>query len=114
MPNPDLALTDHEKRSLAWKILIVAIIFAGVMAFGGLLHYFLNITDPTFSTWMIVVSFLGIGMFGVGYMIRDKLPSRMGLKCKRFYYMEQEFGVWHWTRSQIFLADIFLVALGGA
>jgi hypothetical protein len=84
------------------------------MAFAGLLHLILNVGDIILSLWIVAVAFIAVGMFGFGYIIRDKLPERMDYKCKRFYFMGQEFGVWHWTRAQVFLADIFLVGLGGA
>lgn len=114
MSSYNLKLSHHEKRSIAWKVIVACIIFVLVMMFGGLLHYLLDITDPFLSIWFIASSFIAVGTFGIGYIIRDKLPSRMGKKCKRFYYMGKEFGIWHWTRAQIFLADIFLVCLAGA
>jgi hypothetical protein len=114
MPNYNLKLSHHEKRSLAWKILIVSFIFFIMMFSGGMLHATLLIIDPVISIWMIGVSFMAVGAFGIGYIVRDKLPSRMSARCKRFYYMGNEFGIWHWSRAQVFLADIFLVSLLGA
>lgn len=114
MPNLDIKLSHHEKRSLAWKILIVTAIIVVVMVSAGALHAELAITDQTLSVWMMGVAFVSLGMFGLGYVVRDKLPKKMSVKCKRFYFMGHEFGIWHWSRAQVFLADIFLVGFGGA
>jgi hypothetical protein len=114
MPNYNIKLSHHDKRSVAWKILVATALFFAVMMLGGYVHYSAAIVDPAISIWFVVVAFISIGMFGLGYMMRDKLPARMGTRCKRFYYMGQEFGIWHWSRAQVLLADIFLVALTSA
>ena len=114
MPNFDINLTHHEKRSLAWKILIVTAVIVIVMVSAGRLHAALAIADQGLSIWMLGVAFVAVAMFGIGYITRDSVPKKMESKCKRFYFFGHEFGIWHWTRAQIFLADIFLVAFGGA
>ncbi len=114
MTSSAIKLSHHEKRLLATRILAIAIVFVIVMAFGGALYHVLGIIDPVPAIWLISVSFIAVGMFGFGYIVRDKLPSRMGTPCKRFYFMGHEFGIWHWSRAQIYLADIFLVSLPAA
>lgn len=114
MPNLNIKLSHHEKRSLAFKILVVAIMFMIVMASAGLLYHLISISDAFLSAWFIGIAFIAIAMFGIGYLVRDSLPGRMNARCRRFYYMGREFNIWHWKRSQVFLADIFLVTLGGA
>jgi len=114
MPNHDINLTVHEKRGLAWKILIVTAIMIIAMVSAGLLHAALAITDQALSVWMLGIAFIAIAMFAVGYITRDRMPKKMEARCRRFYFFGREFGIWHWTRAQIFLADIFLVAFGGA
>ena len=114
MPNFNIKLSHHEKRTNAWKVLLAVVSFFFVLFSAGLLYHFLSIGDPILSSWMIGVAFSAIAMFGLGYLMRDSLPSRMNARCRRFYYMGKEFNIWHWKRSQVLLADIFLVSIGGA
>ena len=114
MQHSNIKLSHQNKRMLAWKVLVAVILFFVVTAIGGLLHFTLSTVDPLISIWFLVVTFLSIAMFGLGYILRDKMPARMNARCKRFYFMGKEFGVWHWTRAQIYLADLFLVGLFAA
>ena len=114
MPNLNMKLSHQEKRSLAWKILLVSILFFATLFSAGMLYYLVSPSSAILSMWFILFAFTAIIMFGIGYLIRDGLPSRMNARCRRFYYMGKEFGIWHWKRSQIFLADIFLVTIGGS
>lgn len=113
-PNYDIKLSHHEKRTLAWKVIGCICAFFGVMLFTGIVHYTLGLVDPVQSILIMAIGWLSIGMFGFGYLVRDRLPKRMNIKCKRFAFMGHEFGIWHWSRAQIFLADIFLVSLASA
>lgn len=113
-PNYGIKLSHHEKRTLAWKILLCMFCFFGIMLYTGLVHYFLGFTDPVKSLLVMAIGWVAIAMFGIGYLVRDRLPRRMGIKCKRFSFMGVEFGIWHWTRAQIYLADIFLTSLASA
>lgn len=114
MPNLNIKLSHHEKRGLALKIVLVSFLFFLLLFSAGLLYHLLAVTDAFLSAWFISIAFIGMGMFGIGYLIRDSLPARMNARCRRFYYMGNEFNIWHWKRSQVFLADIFLVTLGVA